>query len=127
MASLLAFAAVACGQTPSIPLPYLAPHRIEIQQGNFLTQEMIAQLKPGMTKDQVRFILGTPLVADMFHANRWDYMFRRQRMNSREIEERHIVVFFEDGKLKLIEGDVVAAGAAAQQSGSAPAPSREKP
>ena len=88
---------------------------------------MVAQLKLGMTKDQVRFILGTPLVSDIFHADRWDYSYSRQRANSREVEHRRIAVFFEDGKLKRIEGDVVAAGAPAQQPESAPAASREKP
>src|SRR5215470_9946492 len=82
-------------------------HRMEIQQGNFVTQEMVSQLKQGMTKDQVRFVLGTPLVADIFHENRWDYIFRRQRANSNEVEKRRLSVFFEDGKLVRLAGDVV--------------------
>lgn len=132
MVSLLALAAAACGQgpsgsRPSIPMPYFSPHRIEIQQGNFISQEMIAQLKLGMTKDQVRFILGTPLVSDIFHADRWDYSYSRRRANSREVEHRRITVFFEDGNLKRIEGDVVAAGAPAPEPESVPVPSREKP
>ncbi|MGC2520107.1 MAG: outer membrane protein assembly factor BamE [Burkholderiales bacterium] len=89
--------------------PHLSPHRIEIQQGNYVTQEMAAKLKPGMTRDQVRFVLGTPLVSDIFHADRWDYVFRRQPADSREVESRRMAVFFEDDKLKRIEGDVVAA------------------
>jgi len=80
---------------------------MEIQQGNFVTQEMVSQLKQGMTKDQVRFVLGTPLVADIFHENRWDYIFRRQRANSNEVEKRRLSVFFEDGKLVRLAGDVV--------------------
>lgn len=94
-------------------LPSLTPYRIEVQQGNYVTQEMLAQLKPGLTRDQVRFILGTPLVSDIFHAERWDYIFMRQRANSSEVEYRRIAVFFEDGKLKHVEGDVVAAADAA--------------
>lgn len=117
----------ACGQAPSIPVLNLAPYRIEIQQGNFVTQEMVAQLKAGMTKDQVRFILGTPLVSDIFHADRWDYMFTRQRASSRELEHRRITVFFEDGKLKRIEGDVVAAGTSAQSDSATQAPARAQP
>ncbi len=97
----LALALAACGVS-------LSPHRIEIQQGNYVTQEMVAQLKPGMTRDQVRFVLGTPLVADIFHAARWEYIFVRQRANSRDVEYRRIAVFFEDGKLKRVDGDVVA-------------------
>jgi outer membrane protein assembly factor BamE len=95
---------VACGLAPS-----LSPYRIEIQQGNYVTQEMVAQLKPGLTRDQVRFVLGTPLVSDIFHDERWDYVFLRQRANSRDTEYRRIAVFFEDGKLKRVEGDIVAA------------------
>jgi outer membrane protein assembly factor BamE len=94
----------ACGLMPS-----LTPYRIEVQQGNYVTQEMVAQLKPGLTRDQVRFVLGTPLVSDIFHEERWDYVFTRQRANSSEVEYRRMAVFFEDGKLKRIEGDVVAA------------------
>jgi outer membrane protein assembly factor BamE len=110
--SAIATSLAACSYMPS-----LTPHRIEIQQGNFVTQEMIGQLKPGMTKDQVRFALGTPLVTDMFHANRWDYIFVRQRANSREVEQRRISVFFDKDRLDRIEGDVVAGAAAPQAPG----------
>lgn len=89
--------------------PRLTPYRIEIQQGNYVTQDMVARLKPGLTRDQVRFVLGTPLVSDIFHEARWDYVFMRQRANSPEIEYGRIAVFFEDGKLKRIEGDLAAA------------------
>jgi len=71
---LLPFLA-ACSNTPQIT-NYLSPYRIDVRQGNFVTQEMVAQLKPGLTRDQVRFILGSPLVADMFHVDRWDYVYR---------------------------------------------------
>ena len=87
----------------------ITPYRIEIQQGNFVTQEMVAQLKPGLTRDQVRFVMGTPLVSDIFHEERWDYVFVRQRANSRDVEYRRVAVFFEDGKLKRVDGDIVAA------------------
>jgi outer membrane protein assembly factor BamE len=86
----------------------ITPYRIEIQQGNYVTQEMVAQLKPGLTRDQVRYVMGTPLVSDIFHEERWDYVFVRQRANSRDIEHRRIAVFFEDGKLKRVDGDIVA-------------------
>jgi outer membrane protein assembly factor BamE len=87
----------------------ITPYRMEIQQGNYVTQEMVAQLKPGLTRDQVRFVMGTPLVSDIFHEERWDYVFVRQRASSRDVEHRRIVVFFEDGKLKRVDGDIVAA------------------
>jgi outer membrane protein assembly factor BamE len=99
LALVLALAVAACGS--------LSPHRIEIQQGNFVTQEMVSQLKPGMTRDQVRFVLGTPLVADIFHADRWEYIFRRQRADSQELEHRRLSVFFADSKLDRVESDGV--------------------
>ena len=112
-----AFSAAACSYLPN--LPSLSPHRMEIQQCNFISQEMAGQLKVGMTKDQVRFALGTPLVADMFHGDRWDYIFIRQRANSREVEHRRISAFFEQDKLVRIEGDVVAAPPAAPAAAGA--------
>ena len=87
----------------------LNPYRMEIQQGNYVTQEMVAQLRPGLTRDQVRFVMGTPLLSDIFHEERWDYVFVRQRANSQDVEQRRIAVFFEDGKLKRVDGDIVAA------------------
>ena len=89
------------------PLTTFSVYRMEIQQGNYISQEAVSQLKLGMTKEQVRFVLGTPLVADIFHENRWDYVYRRQRQNSREVEERRISVFFEGDKLVRLEGDVM--------------------
>jgi outer membrane protein assembly factor BamE len=100
--------AAACSSAPSIT-SYLTPYRIDVRQGNFVSQEMVAQLKAGQTKDQVRFILGTPLLADMFHADRWDYVYRFQPGRG-EAQQRHIVVYFSDGKLSRIAGDVVASG-----------------
>jgi len=91
--------------------PKLTPYRIEIQQGNYVTQDMVARLTPGLTRDQVRFVLGTPLVSDIFHDERWDYVFMRQRANSPEIEYGRIAVFFEGGKLKRVDGGIAAAAA----------------
>lgn len=90
---------------------WLAPYRIDIQQGNFVSQEMVAQLKRGMTKEQVRFVLGTPLVTDIFHASRWDYVYLLDRPGEPRVQRR-LAVFFEDDKLARVEGDVVAAAAA---------------
>ncbi len=92
-----------------LPVLHLKPYRMEIQQGNFVDQEAVSKLKPGMSKEQVRFILGTPLLTDIFHADRWDYVYRRQKVNSNVLEHRKIAVYFEDGKLKRIEGDVTPA------------------
>ena len=102
---LLPFLA-ACSNTPLVT-NYLSPYRIDVRQGNFVSQEMVAQLKPGLSRDQVRFILGSPLVADMFHADRWDYVYRFQPGRG-EGQQRHLAVFFQDNKLTRVAGDVVA-------------------
>jgi outer membrane protein assembly factor BamE len=102
---LLAAAALpACGHVPRIP--GITPYRMEIQQGNYVTQEMVSQLKPGMTKDQVRFILGTPMVNDIFHPDRWDYVYWREQANGTR-EQRKLIVLFENGALARLDGDVV--------------------
>lgn len=86
--------------------PLLHPYRIDVRQGNLVTQEMVAQLKPGLTRDQVRFVLGTPMLTDIFHANRWDYVYRL-KTGEGEVQQRRLVVFFEDDKLVRLGGDVV--------------------
>ena len=55
---------------------YFLEYRVNVQQGNVVEQKQIVQLRPGMTRDQVRYVLGTPLLQDPFHANRWDYVYR---------------------------------------------------
>lgn len=119
LAAIAALSLVSCGSA-RLPMPDITPYRIEIQQGNFVSQEMVSQLKLGMSKDQVRFVLGTALIADSFHADRWDYVFRRQKVNSRELEHRSFTVFFEDGKLARIEGDVTPAARADASEVKAP-------
>ena len=105
----LAFAFLsACGYVPQIP--GVKPYRIDIQQGNFVSQEMVAQLKPGMSKEQVRLVLGTPLLTDILHADRWDYVYWREKPGAKR-ESRKLTVFFEDGKVMRLDGDAVAAGA----------------
>ena len=96
----------ACSSVPRIVTEY----RIDVQQGNVLTQEMVSQLRPGLTRDQVRFILGTPVLMDMFHANRWDYFYWLKKGSSGEVDTRRFAVFFDaDGKLISVAGDVAAA------------------
>lgn len=95
----------ACSSTPEIP-SLLTPYRIDVRQGNYVTQEMVSQLQAGQSKDQVRYILGTPLVTDIFHAERWDYIYRFQPGHG-EAQQRRITVIFSDGKLARIEGDVM--------------------
>lgn len=97
---LLALQLAGCG--------WLTPYRIDIQQGNFVSQDMVTQLKHGMTKDQVRFILGTPLLTDIFHADRWDYVYLLDRPGEPPVQRR-LALFFADDRLARLEGDIVAA------------------
>lgn len=72
----------------------LNPFRIDIRQGNLVTQEMAAQLKAGMTRDQVRFVLGTPMLSDVFHPDRWDYLYYFKPGNQPEdLQQRRLVVY----------------------------------
>ena len=79
-------------------------YRMDINQGNYITQDMVDRLKVGQTRQQVRLALGTPLVQSAFHENRWDYVYQfRQR--GRMVESRQFAVFFVDDKLARWEGD----------------------
>jgi outer membrane protein assembly factor BamE len=100
-------------------------YKMDIQQGNIVTQDMVAKLQPGMSRSQVRFVLGTPLVADMFHADRWDYVYRLEQ-GGRMVEERKLVAVFSGEKLLRIEGDVIPAAAKPAATGPVPA-AAEKP
>jgi outer membrane protein assembly factor BamE len=89
-------------------VPLLTPYKMDIQQGNVVTQEMVARLERGMTRAQVRFTMGTPLVVDPFRADRWDYVYLYMKQGN-ITEQRRIVVVFKDDRLDRIEGDVVPA------------------
>jgi outer membrane protein assembly factor BamE len=82
----------------------ITPYKIDIVQGNFVSKEQVDALQPGMSKLQVREILGTPLVASVFHADRWDYVFTIKRPNV-EAQPRRLTVFFKDDALQRFEGD----------------------
>ena len=83
---------------------FFSPYRPDIQQGNFVSEEMLAQLKVGMTRDQVRFVLGTSLLTDIFHADRWDYPFRLARGSGETTSSRVVVFFDKEGKVARFEG-----------------------
>ena len=89
----------------------ITPYRMEIQQGNVVTREMVAKLQPGMTRSQVRFALGTPMVVDPFRTDRWDYIYSFEK-GGKVTEQRHIVVIFQNDKFLRIEGDVAPGGGA---------------
>ena len=80
-------------------------YRVDIQQGNVVDQSMINKLKPGMDKKQVRFIMGTPLLQDPFHSDRWDYIYSFEPGGG-DRKQRHIALHFNDDKLVKITGDV---------------------
>ena len=83
------------------------PYVPDVVQGNFISSEQYAKLKVGMNREQVRQILGTPLLASYFHANRWDYVFEFKRSGQRVGKERHVTVFFEGDKVVKFEGDAL--------------------
>lgn len=85
----------------SLPLVY----QVEVQQGNIITEEMVTQLRPGMSKRQVRHILGTPAIEDIFHDNRWDYVYTRAEGGGGE-PDRLTAMFDEDGNLVELEGNL---------------------
>lgn len=87
----------------------LKPYKMDIQQGNVVTSKMMLQLRPGMNKSQVRFIMGTPLIQDSFHRDRWDY-FYQMRKAGKIIEQRRVILEFEGDALKRVRGDVIPAG-----------------
>jgi outer membrane protein assembly factor BamE len=89
-------------QTTDSFLGIITPYRIDIVQGNVVTQEQLALLKPGMSRNQVRDVLGTPLLTDAFHADRWDYIFSIRRPGT-EPQRRSVVVRFEADLVKAIE------------------------
>lgn len=83
------------------------PYVPDMVQGNFISSEQYAKLQVGMTREQVRQILGTPLLASYFHANRWDYVFEFKRAGQRVGKERHVTVFFDGDKVVKFEGDAL--------------------
>ena len=87
-----------CSSIPSVL------YKIDVQQGNIITQEMVDKLKPGMGRSQVRFVLGTALIDDVFHKDRWDYVYRLLQ-HGNLVEEYKLTVFFEDDKLVRTAGD----------------------
>ncbi|GGB99455.1 hypothetical protein GCM10011352_27050 [Marinobacterium zhoushanense] len=93
----LAVLVSACSDFPGV-------YKIDIPQGNVVTQEMIDQLRPGMTESQVRYIMGTPLITDTFSPDRWDYLYSFKPGGEPRVQER-VSLYFEDGKLVRLTGD----------------------
>ena len=86
-----------------------------IQQGNLVTSKMMMQLKPGMTKTQVRFVVGTPLITDSFHKDQWDYFYQMEK-DGAIIEKRRVILMFEKDLLAKVKGDVIPASPSADNA-----------
>jgi len=95
-------------------------YRPDVQQGNVIDTDTLNRLSPGMTKSQVRFLLGTPMIADPFHADRWDYVYSMRKGNGETTREQ-ISVYFEQDRLARIMGDF-----RPQSSREAPPPQKEQ-
>jgi outer membrane protein assembly factor BamE len=108
-ALLIVISLVGCGAS----IPTIKPYKMDIQQGNVVTSEMLLKLRPGMTKSQVQFIMGTPLLVDSFHTNRWDY-FYQLRKQGKIVSQRRVILDFENDLLTRVRGDVVPKGATAE-------------
>jgi outer membrane protein assembly factor BamE len=89
----------ACSSFPS-----LGVYKLDINQGNYVTQDQVDRLKVGLTRQQVKSALGTPLVTDVFHANRWDYAYEFRRQG-KTLEHRQFTVYFVDDRVARWEGD----------------------
>jgi outer membrane protein assembly factor BamE len=89
-----------CSSMDNIGFPGV--HKIDIQQGNLITDEMVELLRPGLTQNQVQYVMGTPLVVDTFNPNHWDYVYQYRHGDGR-IEERKLRVVFKLGRVTAIE------------------------
>jgi outer membrane protein assembly factor BamE len=109
MVFLLLLSLNGCGSSFGFPGVY----RLNIEQGNIVTEEMVEQLKAGMTRRQVRFIMGTPLIEDTFNNQRWDYRYT-VRLGQDTLKENRVTVIFDGDALANVTGDLVPEWAATQ-------------
>lgn len=82
-------------------VPFLTSYKMDIRQGNFVIADMREKLKLGMSKQQVRYVMGTPMINDVFHGNRWDYAYRLER-GAKVIEKQNLTLYFEGDNLTRI-------------------------
>ena len=90
---------IGCGSNIGFPGVY----RINVEQGNVVTEEMVDQLRPGLNRRQVRYIMGTPLIEDSFHVDRWDYRYTLRNGNE-TLTETQLTLWFEGDELVRVEG-----------------------
>lgn len=88
------------------PVNWITPYKVDVIQGNFISKEQVEQLRPGLTRDEVKAVLGTPLMSSLFHADRWDYVFTMKRQGV-EPQSFKYTVFFKDNLLERFEGDAM--------------------
>ncbi len=94
-----------CGNAPILSkFAMVDPYRADVVQGNFVSSEQAAAVKPGMSRQQVRDVLGTSLLTSVFHENRWDYVFTLRR-GSAPMKEYRLTVFFQGDKVERVDGD----------------------
>ena len=96
---LLSLLLASCGQF-SVPMP--SAYKMDIRQGNYVTPQMREKLRVGMSRAQVRYVMGTPMVADVFHASRWDYVYRLEQ-GGELVEKQRLTLFFEGDNLSRID------------------------
>lgn len=103
LASLLA-ACSSIGESTRSAMSTITPYKVEVVQGNFVSREQAQALQPGMSRQQVKEILGTPLVTSVFHDDRWEYVFTIKRQGVQS-QQRKLTAFFDGDRLSRIEGD----------------------
>ena len=111
---------IGCGSNFGFPGVY----RINVEQGNVVTEEMVEQLRPGLNRRQVRYIMGTPLIEDSFHENRWDYRYMLRNGNEL-LSETQLTLWFEGDELVRVEGPDAPDWGDPQVEASAPAAPKE--
>lgn len=104
-------------------------HKIDIQQGNIVDQEMVDRLRPGMSRRQVQFIMGSPTLVDTFHEERWEYIYRMHKSGDAPTKKYRVSLFFNKDSLARIEGDMrpqPSTGAVAKKSETVEVPPQDR-
>ena len=100
----IVFPALLLASCDSFYIPLLTPYKMDIRQGNFVSQDMRDKLKLGMTRAQVKYVLGTPMISDPFHPDRWDYVYRFEHQG-KVIEKQNLTIYFEgDNLVRIVDG-----------------------
>ena len=86
------------------PVNWITPYKVDVIQGNFVSKEQVGQLRAGMSRDEVKAVMGTPLMTSLFHVDRWDYVFTMKRQGV-EPQSFKYTLFFKNNLLERFEGD----------------------